>query len=181
MMSENDDLALIKRCLAGDTQAFEGLLERYQKPVFNVALRMLNDLQNAEDVTQVVFIKAFEKLHTFKPQFRFFSWVYKMAVNESLNFIKREKRFEGLDTDTLVDESAAEKTFTDFETLQQVELALMFLDPAQRAIVVLKHFHGLSYKEIAYIMEIPEKTVKSRLYEARQKLRNIFCKQGYLQ
>ncbi|MFQ5630040.1 MAG: RNA polymerase sigma factor [bacterium] len=180
-MAENDDLALIKRCLGGETQAFAGLIERYQKPVFNVALRMLNNFQNAEDVTQVVFIKAYEKLHTYKTKYKFFSWVYRMAVNESLNFIKREKRFEGLDVDVLASENVTEGSFTDFETMQQVELALMFLDPSQRAIVVLKHFHGLSYREISYIMEIPEKIVKSRLYESRQRLRKVFHKQGYLQ
>jgi RNA polymerase sigma-70 factor (ECF subfamily) len=180
-MAEYDDLDLVNRCLAGDTKAFEILIERYQKPVFNVALRMLNDLQDAEDVTQVVFIKVYEKLDTFKSKFKFFSWVYRMAVNESLNFIKREKRYEGLNVTVLASENDTESAFTDFETKEQVELALMFLQPAQRAIVVLKHFHGLSYQEIAYIMDIPEKTVKSRLYESRQQLRKIFYKQGYVQ
>lgn len=180
-MPELDDLDLVQRCLEGDTKAFEKLIERYQKPIFNVALRMLNDYQDAEDVTQVVFIKAFEKLDTFKSKYKFFSWVYRMAVNESLNFIKRERRYEGLDVTTLANENNVERAFTDFETKQQVELALMLLQPSQRAIVVLKHFHGLSYQEIAYIMEVPEKTVKSRLYESRQKLRKIFFKQDYVQ
>lgn len=180
-MAEHDDLGLVNRCLAGDSKAFEKLIERYQKPVFNVALRMLNNLQDAEDVVQVVFIKAYEKLDTFKSKYKFFSWVYRMAVNESLNFIKRETRFETLDVATLANEKNTESAFTDFETKEQVELALMFLQPSQRAIVVLKHFHGLSYQEIAYIMEVPEKTVKSRLYESRQQLRKIFYKQGYVQ
>ena len=180
-MAKHSDLSLIERCLSGEVDAFAGLIDRYQKPVYNAAYRMLNDARNAEDVVQTVFIKAFVSLDRYNANFKFFSWVYKMTINESINFLKRENRFAGLDLSALSNEQATEETFNQFETSEQIDFALMVLEPPQRAIVVLKHFHGLSYKEIGYIMDVPEKTVKSRLYESRQQMRRVFFKQGYVQ
>lgn len=180
-MTENSDLALIERCLSGDVNAFAGLIERYQKPVYNAAYRMLNDAGNAEEVTQIVFVKAFEKLKSYNANYKFFSWVYKMTINETLNFIKRENRFAHLDSAAPAGEPASEESLGRFETKEQIDLALMVLEPSHRAIVVLKHFHGLSYKEIGYIMDLPENTIKSRLYESRQQMRRVLFKQGYVQ
>ena len=180
-MTNQSDLVLIKRCLDGEVNAFAGLIDRYQKPVYNAAFRMLSDARNAEDVTQTVFIKAFENLDRYDANYKFFSWVYKMTINESINFLKRENRFAGLDLNTLSNQNASEDAFHQFETKEQIDLALLVLEPSHRAIVVLKHFHGLSYKEIGYIMDSPEKTIKSRLYESRQQMRKVFFKQGYVQ
>ena len=87
-MVDDQDQALVRQCLDGHTRAFEALVDRYQKPLFNVALRMLDDAQDAEDITQTVFIKAFEKLATYDDRYKFFSWIYKMTVNEALNFTR---------------------------------------------------------------------------------------------
>ena len=161
------------RYLEGEGDAATGLVDRYQKRLFNVALRMLDNAQDAEDVTQTVFLNAFLKLRTYDPRYKFFSWVYRMTVNESLNVLKRRKG-----TVTLDDEPAipAPETPTDDdapELQRQVGKALMGLKPDDRAVVILKHFVFFSYEEIADVLEIPVKTVKSRLFTARERLRLI--------
>jgi RNA polymerase sigma-70 factor (ECF subfamily) len=131
---------------------------------------MLNNVQDAEDVTQTVFLNAFLHLRSYDPRYRFFSWVYRMAVNESLNMLRRRKR-----TVTLEDEpdirapgAAPDRTA---EAEDRVGKALMSLKPDDRAVVVLRHFVSFSYQEIADVLEIPVQTVKSRLYTARERLK----------
>jgi len=160
----------VRRYLEGQRDAASGLVDRYQKRLFNVALRMLDNVQDAEDATQTVFLNAFLKLRTYDPRFRFFSWIYRMTVNESLNVLKRRKR-----TETLEDgpEIAAPGAGPDGATELQdrVGRALMQLKPDDRAVVVLRHFVFFSYEEIAEVLEIPVRTVKSRLFTARERLR----------
>lgn len=168
--ADERDRDLVRRYLEGQRDAAGGLVDHYQKRLFNVALRMLDNAQDAEDVTQTVFFNAFTKLRTFDPRYRFFSWIYRMTVNESLNVLKRRKR-----TVTLEDEHtiAAPGPSPDraTEVQDRVERALMRLTPDDRAVVVLKHFVSFSYEEIADVLEIPVKTVKSRLFTARERLR----------
>jgi len=173
-----EDVLLVRQCLDGDKRAFEKIVDKYQKPIFNVTYRMLNSYDDAEDVTQSVFIKAFEKLETFNPKYKFFSWLYRIAINESLNFIEQKKRYEVLDEELALEEQAADETYIDSETKQTVQDALMHLEIEQRAAVILKHFQDLSYKEIGFIFDIPEKTVKSRLFSARQQLKNILLRKA---
>jgi RNA polymerase sigma-70 factor (ECF subfamily) len=168
--ADEQDRALVKRCLEGQRDAASGLVDRYQKRLFNVALRMLNNVQDAEDVTQTVFLNAFLKLRTYNPRYKFFSWIYRMTVNESLNMLKRRKP-----TGTLEDEfdirapgAAPDRAA---EVQDSVGKALMSLKPDDRAVVVLRHFVSFSYQEIADVLEIPVRTVKSRLYTARERLR----------
>src|SRR5512135_999154 len=89
--ADEQDRVLVNRCLEGQGDAASDLVDRYQKRLFNIALRMLNNVQDAEDVTQTVFLNAFLKLRTYDPRYKFFSWIYRMAVNESLNVLKRRK------------------------------------------------------------------------------------------
>ncbi len=142
-------------------------MDRYHRQLFNVALRLLDNAQDAEDVTQTVFFNAFEKLRTFDPRYRFFSWIYRMTVNESLNVLKRRKRIVTLED--IPAPGAAPDHATEVE--DRVTQALMGLKPDDRAVVVLRHFVAFSYQEIADVLEIPVKTVKSRLFTARERLR----------
>ncbi len=138
---------------------------------------MLHNVQDAEDVTQTVFLNAFLKLRTYNPRYRFFSWIYRMTVNESLNTLKRRKP-----TVTLEDElgirapGAAPDRATEVE--DRVGKALMDLKPDDRAVVVLKHFASFSYQEIADVLEIPVRTVKSRLFTARERLQFALRERG---
>lgn len=177
-MTEPSDLTLVRQCLEGQRDAFGVLVMRHHKAVFNLTLRMVKDFQDAQDLVQTVFLKAYEKLGAFDARFKFFSWIYRMAVNESLNFLKRRRRWEGLDEGR--DYAATAETVEENDMSQTIQNALMFLKVEHRAVIILKHLEGLSYEEIAYILEVPAKTVKSRLFSARQMLKDILLKQGYV-
>ncbi len=168
-----DDLVLVTRCLQGDQRAYGDLIDRYQKPIFNVARRTLKDDRDAEDVTQTVFMKAWEHLADFNPRYKFFSWIYRIAVNESINAAKRRRPVESIDSrvDQPMDRSASR--FAENDTDREIQFGLLQLSPEDRALVLLKHFEGFSYADIGYIMDISDKTVKSRLYTARQRLRAV--------
>ena len=167
----------MRRCLDGDPEAAGDLVDRYQRRLFNVALRMLGNVQDAEDVTQTVFGNAFVALKSYDSHYRFFSWIYRMTVNESLNAIKRRKRLVTLDDelDIPTEGTAADDAV---EADDRVKRALMDLKPDDRAVVVLKHFVSFSYEEIADVLEVPVKTVKSRLFTARERLRLVLLARG---
>jgi RNA polymerase sigma-70 factor (ECF subfamily) len=170
--ADEQDRALVMRCLEGQRDAAGALVDRYQKRLFNVALRMLGNVQDAEDVTQTVFLNAFLKLRTYDPRYKFFSWIYRMTVNESLNMLKRRKPTVTLE-DSLENQAPGAAPDRAAEAKDQVGKALMSLKPDDRAVVVLSHFVSFSYQEIADVLEIPVKTVKSRLFTARERLRLV--------
>ena len=167
----DDDLdrALVQRYLDGERSAGDELVDRYHRSVFNVALRMLGNVQDAEDVTQTTFGNAFAALDTYDPRYRFFSWIYRMTVNESLNTLKRRRDLVSLDASFDVPASAESDSATEAE--ERVGRALLELKPDDRAVVVLRHFVSFSYDEISDVLGVPVKTVKSRLFTARERLR----------
>ena len=171
-----EDLELIQRCLSGDRKAFEPLVDRYQKTVFNIALRMANDTEDAADITQNVFIKASEKLKTFNPKYKFFSWIYRIAINESLNFVEASKKNERLSHELVSDGKSPEDVLQDGQLAETVEDGLMKLSDDSRIVIILRHFEDLSYDEIGHVLELPVRTVKSRLFSARQSLKKILSK-----
>lgn len=172
--ADEQDRVLIERYLDGEADAAGSLVDRYQKRLFNVALRMLDNAQDAEDVTQTVFFNAFLKLRTYDPRYKFFSWVYRMTVNESLNLLRRRKQTVTLDDEPAIAAPEAPADDAATELQKQVGRGLMRLKPDDRAVVVLRHFMFFSYEEIADVLEISVKTVKSRLFEARARLRLTF-------
>jgi RNA polymerase sigma-70 factor (ECF subfamily) len=91
-MLENEDAALVNRCLEGDTKAFGKLVEKYQKPIFNAALRMCGNYDDAKDIAQVTFVKAYEKLSGFDRNGKFFSWIYRIMMNETIDFLAYVRR-----------------------------------------------------------------------------------------
>jgi RNA polymerase sigma-70 factor (ECF subfamily) len=177
--ADEQDRALVRRYLDGDREAASDLVDRYQRRLFNVALRMLGNVQDAEDATQTVFGNAFESLKSYDPKYRFFSWIYRMAVNESLNALKRRKQMVTMDEDFDL-AAPVSRTSGAVEAADRVGKALMELKPDDRAVVVLKHFVSFSYEEIAAVLDVPVKTVKSRLFTARERLRLSLNEQGTL-
>jgi len=177
-MIEKDDTALVKQCLQGNTQSFELIVDKYQKTIFNVALRLCNDYDDAADITQSVFIKAYEKLKSYNPKYKFFSWIYRMVINESLNFVNQKKRLQNLDEDIIAKNNSPDKVYDHSELQKQIQEALMTLEPNYRILVILKHYQNNSYAEISNLLGVPEKTVKSRLYIARQQLGKILIEKG---
>ena len=177
-MSEEDDPTLVRRSQEGDRHAFEQLVLRYQKPVFNVALRMLRDRQDALDVAQSTFLKVFEHLADYDPAFRFYSWMYRIAINESLNALGARKPLEGVGGDEADAGPGPERQAEGEQTRRAIEDALMHIKPELRTVITLRHFMHLSYEDMADVLQLPEKTVKSRLYSARQLLREHLLRCG---
>lgn len=166
----NDDLdrALVQRYLNGERAAGDELVDRFHRSVYNVALRMLGNVQDAEDVTQTVFGNTFAALDNYDPKYRFFSWIYRMTVNESLNTLQRRRHLVSLDGSFDIPAAGAAP---ENDAEEMVGNALLKLKPDDRAVVVLRHFVSFSYEEISDVLEVPVKTVKSRLFTARERLR----------
>jgi RNA polymerase sigma-70 factor, ECF subfamily len=172
-MRDSEDLELVLAIKGGDLGAFSELLARYEKPLFNAAYRITLDAEDARDATQNALVRVFTQLHTFDTDGRFFSWCYRIAVNEALRARERRtRRREGEELPELRDRlTDPERAMESSETAAQVRAALSALNDEHRTVVVLRHFQGLSYAEMAEVLEIPEKTVKSRLFAARSMLR----------
>jgi RNA polymerase sigma-70 factor (ECF subfamily) len=174
---DNDpDLALVERCRNGDWAAFTELVVRYQRPVYNAALWVLRKPEDANDIAQIVFLKVAEHLDEYDPQYKFFSWIYRIAVNESLNLLRRNGREEALDEeiDLPGSESAEpERQASAAQVASRIRSALMKMSANDRVVLTLRHFSECSYEEIGQILDLDPKTVKSRLFEARQRLREL--------
>lgn len=179
-MTDDPDSALVLECRAGNRRAFEQLLARYQRPIFNAAFRILNHREDATDVTQTAFLRAYEHLDRFDPNQRFFSWIYRIAVNEALDVASHRPRLE-VALDELESDRAGPEDIADHGQLDAcMQGALMALKADYRTLIVLKHVQDCSYEQIAAILECPVKTVKSRLYTARQALRELLLDRGLL-
>jgi RNA polymerase sigma-70 factor (ECF subfamily) len=165
---------LVLRCRQGDRAAFAGLVTRYQRPLYNAAFRIVRNSDDAADVTQSVFLKVAVQIDEYDPQYKFFSWIYRIAVNESLNLVRRSSREEPFgEEDELPGREAEdpEARASEAQAARRIERALMGMSTEDRMVLTLRHFSEFSYREIGFILGIEEKTVKSRLFEARQRLR----------
>jgi RNA polymerase sigma-70 factor (ECF subfamily) len=173
---DDADRAALARFRSGDPVAFREIVERYQRPVYNAAFWILRDAEDARDVAQTVFLTLAERAHEYDPRHKLFSWIYRMAVNEALNVARRSGREEALDEDAdLPDGDAAgpERSAEDRERARAVRGALARMSVSDRTVITLRHFAELPYSEIAVALGIDEKTVKSRLFDARQRLRAL--------
>jgi RNA polymerase sigma-70 factor (ECF subfamily) len=177
VIEDNDtDIALVERCRNGDWTAFTELVVRYQRPVYNAAFWVLRKPEDANDIAQVVFLKVAEHLDEYDPRFKFFSWIYRIAVNESLNLLRRNGREEALDEEIDVpgpENADPERQASAAQVAGRIRSALMKMSPNDRIVLTLRHFSECSYDEIGKILDLDPKTVKSRLFEARQRLRNL--------
>jgi RNA polymerase sigma-70 factor (ECF subfamily) len=178
-MTERDEQALVEQALKGDTDAFGAIVDAHQAVVFNLALRMLGDRDDALDVSQTVFLKVWQKLTTFDRRNRLFSWIYRIALNETLNFRRWRRPHEALD-DTLP--SAGDDPSRQYEARREsreMQEALMELKPADREILILHHVLCFSHRDIGEMRDVPEKTIKSRLFTARARLEVCLRRRGF--
>jgi RNA polymerase sigma-70 factor (ECF subfamily) len=178
-LNAHTDAELVRESLAGNQRAFEVLVRKYEKPIYNVALRILKDTDDAMDAAQTVFVKAYEKLDTFDEKREFFSWIYRIAINESLNASKRMRRQDEYESGVTAALPASQEEQHSAEILsEEIGKAIEVLTVDYRMVIVLRHFHDFSYQEMAEILDVPEKTVKSRLFTARQQLKEILTARG---
>ncbi|MCG8606665.1 sigma-70 family RNA polymerase sigma factor [bacterium] len=180
-LREKDVQNYIQKSLSGDARAFEWIVRKFQKRIYYAVLKMVMNHDDANDVLQETFIKAYTKLNTYDDSYPFYPWLYRIAINTSLNHQKKKHRLRALSLDNLEnnnnhrDLSESPKQMFDTEggeLIDKVKQALGKIPPEQRAVFLLRVRDELSYQEISDTLEISIGTVMSRLSRAREKLRN---------
>jgi RNA polymerase sigma-70 factor (ECF subfamily) len=177
-MIEQDDSIIVRECLDGNRSRFGDLVKKYTKPIYNLALRMAGNGENAADITQTTFIKAYENLKQFDLSLKFFSWLYRIAINESLNFLQKQKLTDPLDEELASVDGSPEHLVNNNERDEIIQQAIMRLTPEQRSVIVLRHFMDLSYAQMGATLGITETKVKARLFSARLRLRTMLLHKG---
>lgn len=178
---EADETELIQRAKEGDSRAFGVLVERYQRRVVSVALAVVHNQEDAVELAQETFVRAFENLSKFESRSSFSTWLYRIAANLAIDFRRREGRHVVLRGDEAENElkrlpSQRGDSFGETvrgELSDRIREALKELTPEHRAVILLREVEGLSYDEISEVLQVPRGTVMSRLYYARTRLRSI--------
>ncbi len=182
------DVELVKTAIAGRETSFEELVRRYQRPIAAYVYRMVGDYDAALDLTQEVFIKVYNSLARYRSEFKFSTWIYKIAHNAAIDHLRRYAVREqavssGFDTERhdtpvegrrLTPEQESERK----ERRSELEMVVEMLPGAYRELIVLRHSHDLSYDEIAEVTGLPLGTVKNRLFRAREAMRDLLIKRG---
>jgi RNA polymerase sigma-70 factor (ECF subfamily) len=170
--SAETELELITQAQQGDRRAFGELVRRHRKGAVNVVYRMCGDANLAEDAAQEAFIRAWQHLPSYRPRSPFRNWVYRIATNAALDLLRRERETVDVDTLSLASSDKGPEAMVERgERGKRVQQAVLALPPASRAVLVLREYEGLSYREIADTLDIPIGTVMSRLNYARHRLR----------
>jgi RNA polymerase sigma-70 factor (ECF subfamily) len=173
----DDDLVLVAAARSGETEAFGLLVRRYQDRLHAPVARITGSNTDAADVLQDAFVRAYQKLALFNGESSFYTWIYRIAINQAMTYRRRGKVRQTQPLQNPREEpSSLDDPSLPLERAERerlVQLALGRLDPANRAVVVLKDLEGLRYEEIAKILEIPIGTVRSRLHRARSALREM--------
>lgn len=183
------EMAVIRRAQRGDTKAFEALLSAYEKPVYNLCLRMTGNAEDAADLTQEAFLKIWRGLENYKFESSFSTWVYRLTTNVSIDFLRGKKRRQTVSITVEEEDGVAELEVPDPAPLPEEQLllrekkaqiasAMNQLDEEARLILTLRILEDLSYEEIARVTGLKDGTVKSRLARARLKLKKILTESG---
>ena len=182
------DEDLVVRSKGGDLDSFNQLVLRWERPIYAFAYRVIGREDDARDVCQETFLRAFRSLSGFRGQAKFSSWLYQIAMNLCRDWIRRQRRArtvqlaEGVDPTELAAEQGPVESIEDLVSRRQlsaaVEEAMALLPEEQRTAIVLKEYHGMTFKEIADLQGCPLSTVKTRLYQGLSVLRRHFEKQG---
>jgi RNA polymerase sigma-70 factor (ECF subfamily) len=182
------DGELVETAIAGREASFEELVRRYQRPIAAYVYRMVGDYDSALDLTQEVFIKVYNSLSRYRSEFKFSTWIYKIAHNAAIDHLRRfavreqslvsgtdgERREANLESRRLTPEQESERE----ERRSEIESVVQLLPAAYRELIVLRHSHDLSYDEIAEVTSLPLGTVKNRLFRAREAMRDLLIRRG---
>jgi len=189
-VTREEELTIIRRVQDGDPNAFELLVTAYEKNVYNVALQMTGNREDAQDMTQEAFIKAYNSLSGFRGDSRFSSWLYRIVSNVCLDYKRKQSRRpassltveddEGEEQQLdVADESQSPEALLERKlTREAVRKGLRQLPDEQRQILLLREIQGLSYEEIGEVMDLEAGTVKSRIFRARKKLCALLLEDG---
>lgn len=167
-----DDHELVRRAQGGDRGAFSDLIYKHRAGVVNVVYRMCGDSQVAEDAAQEAFIRAWQKLDRYQPKSAFRNWLYRIATNAALDILRKDRHEADLDkVDVVSRRTGPEGSVEISQRADRIRQAVLSLPPASRAVLVLREYEALSYREISETLSIPTGTVMSRLNYARNLLR----------
>ncbi|MCQ4726786.1 sigma-70 family RNA polymerase sigma factor [Anaerotignum faecicola] len=170
------DYELVQECINGDTFAFEELLGRYKNLVYSVVLRMVNDSEDANDIAQEVFIKVYKNISKYSPEFKFSTWIIKIATNSVIDF-RRKKKPECIDIDDMVFEPSGNETpetsYIEGEGKRELSSAIEKLPDMYKVPIVLYHIEDMSYQEISEAVGISLSKVKNRIFRGRKILKDI--------
>lgn len=180
----SDDLRLVERVQKGDAAAFEELVHRYHRSVYNLALRLTDNPEDASDIAQETFLKVYRNMHTFRGDAELKTWIYRITVNQSSNLLRwwrRRFRHKSIAIDPEYDGGVSERLTSSLETPEQTTLnterrrmiqeALSRVKFDFRVAVILRDIEGLSYEEIGQTLGLSVGTVKSRISRGREELR----------
>ncbi len=179
-----EEALLIKRAQSSDAAALEALLKLYEKRVYNIAYRYMNNEADAYDMAQEALIKVYRGIRSFKGQSAFSSWVYRLTVNTCLDGLRKRRKVP-LSLDHVLENGASfeagagdspEQCALSLESAEDIQRAINSLSDDHRQVVVLRDINGLTYEEIAYSLDISVGTVKSRLNRGRQRLRELLIR-----
>lgn len=183
------DGELIVDAVGGRVEGFEELVRRYQRPITGYVFRMLGNYESSLDVTQEVFIKVYNSLHKYSSEYKFSTWLYRIAHNAAIDHMRRNsvtpQSLEAENADgsfTIQLESRGSSPEQDHERSewrQEIEAVVKCLPDSYRDLIVLRHSRDLSYDEIAEVTGLPLGTVKNRLFRAREMMREIFIERGF--
>lgn len=182
---ERSDRELIRECRRGNKDAFRELVERYQRKILSVAVGMLHNPDDAMEVTQEAFVKAYGSLDRFKGESSFYTWLYRIVVNLAIDRRRRERRHGtvsledrpggGEDLEAALPSQRLSDPYQRAKSLElggRLRAAINELTPDQKAVILLREVEGLSYDEISHVMQCPKGTVMSRLHYARKALQD---------
>lgn len=183
------DGELIVDVVGGRTDRFEELVRRYQRPIIGYVFRMMGDYEAALDVTQEAFIKVYNSLHKYSAEYKFSTWLYRIAHNAAIDHLRRNSVVpQSIETENadgtyeLQIESRGSSPEQDHERSEwrnEIDIVVKCLPPAYRDLILLRHSRDLSYDEIAEVTGLPLGTVKNRLFRAREMMRTIFIERGF--
>jgi RNA polymerase sigma-70 factor, ECF subfamily len=170
-----EDLELIRRSQSGDTEAYDQLVSKYRAKIFTMVRGMVRNEHDASDLVQEGWLKAWQSIHQFKGRSSFYTWLYRITMNVTIESLRRKRQREEIE---LIDAIASffpspRANYRRTEIQEKVESALAKLSPEHRAVVVLKELEGLQYREIAEVLNIPVGTVMSRLFYAKKQLQSL--------
>ena len=182
------DVELVQTAVAGREASFEELVRRYQRPIAAYVYRMVGDYDSALDLTQEVFIKVYNSLARYRSEFKFSTWIYKIAHNAAIDHLRRhavreqtltgsvdgERREVAIECRRLTPEQESERK----ERRSEIESVVQLLQESYRELIILRHSHDLSYDEIAEVTGLPLGTVKNRLFRAREAMRDLLVQRG---
>lgn len=181
-MTRDEELAIVRKIQAGDVNAYEQLVAAYEKNTYNLALRMVGNAQDAEDMTQEAFLKAYNSLDSFRGDSKFSVWLYRIVSNVCLDFLRKKNRRqtsslsveddegEQIQLDIPDEAQSPEALLEKKLTREAVRRGLEQLPEDSRQILLLREIQGLSYEEIAQVLDLEAGTVKSRIFRARKRL-----------